>query len=337
MQPFLAGRLSRGHMAQLTMFASCTLPPLAVSIEQLSYRYEATLALDKLDLEIATGEVFAVLGPNGGGKTTLFRLLSTLIPLQEGNASVFSANLRESPAAARAALGVVFQSASLDKKLTVAENMACQSALYGMSGTAARSREQELLAQLGVADRHRDLVETLSGGLRRRVELAKAMLHGPRLLLLDEPSTGLDPGARSDLWKYLFDLRERFGTTVLLTTHLLEEADRADRIAILNKGRLAALDSPNALRGEIGGDTITIESDAPAELCEQINNRLRLNATLLDETVRIEQADGHRLVATLVDAFPGQIRGIRLGKPSLEDVFIAKTGHRFWSEEQDHD
>jgi ABC-2 type transport system ATP-binding protein len=206
----------------------------AVSIQEVSYRYRSTVALNNLSFKVMPGEVFGILGPNGGGKTTLFRLLSTLMPLQEGKVEVFGHDLQRVPAAVRNHLGVVFQSASLDKKLTVAENMACQAALYGLHGKSARVREQALLEQLGVADRSKDLAEELSGGLRRRVELAKAMLHRPQLLLLDEPSTGLDPGARSDLWKYLFQLRSSLGTTILLTTHLLEEAERADRIAILN-------------------------------------------------------------------------------------------------------
>lgn len=314
-----------------------SLPPTAaVAIDRVSYRYRDKPALQNLSFAVKAGEVFGILGPNGGGKTTLFRLLSTIMPLQDGNVSLLGCDLRSAPSAVRRRLGVVFQSASLDKKLTVAENMACQSALYGMSGSAARSREQELLGQLGVADRLKDLVEELSGGLRRRVELAKAMLHAPQLLLLDEPSTGLDPGARSDLWKYLFQLRERFGTTILLTTHLLEEAERADRIAILHQGELAALDTPEALRAELGGDTITIESHDAAELCSAINQRFAAGAEVLDDTVRIGHVADTRLMASLVDAFGDRIRSIRLGKPSLEDVFIAKTGHRFWSEEPAH-
>lgn len=316
------------------MEPSATTP--AVALQQVSYRYRKQLALNDLGFEVAAGEVFAILGPNGGGKTTLFRILSTLMPLQQGTALVFGCDVRSSPSLVREHLGVVFQSPSLDKKLTVAENMSCQAALYGLHGRKSRVRQQELLEQLGVADRRRDLVEELSGGLRRRVELAKAMLHAPRLLLLDEPSTGLDPGARSDLWTYLFGLRAAFSTTVLLTTHLLEEADRADRVAILNRGQLAALDSPAALRAELGGDTITIECTAPSELCREINQRLNLAARVLDDAIRIEHSEGHRLIPTLVDAFPEQIRSIRLGKPSLEDVFIARTGHRFWREEAAH-
>jgi ABC-2 type transport system ATP-binding protein len=182
---------------------------------------------------------------------------------------------------------------------------------------------------LGLADRRRDLVETLSGGLRRRVELAKGMLHSPRLLLLDEPSTGLDPGARRDLWDYLRAVRREQGTTVVLTTHLLEEADKADRLAILDAGKLVALDTPDRLRATVGGDTLTIETEDAAALAGDINGRFQLAASTLDDAVRIENVDGASLVARLAEAFPGAIRSITLGKPTLEDVFIARTGRRF--------
>jgi ABC-2 type transport system ATP-binding protein len=167
------------------------------------------------------------------------------------------------------------------------------------------------------------------------VELAKTLLHRPRLLLLDEPSTGLDPGARSDLWRYLRRLREEMEVTIVLTTHLLEEADRADRIAILNEGKLVALDTPEALRASVGGDSITIETDDPAGLRDEIRNRLDAPAAIVDGAVRLEMPDGHQWIARLMESFPDRIRAIRLGKPTLEDVFIEKTGHRFWMGERE--
>jgi ABC-2 type transport system ATP-binding protein len=167
-----------------------------------------------------------------------------------------------------------------------------------------------------------------------RVELAKGLIHEPELLLLDEPSTGLDPAARSDLWRYLKSLRDERGTTVVLTTHYLDEADAADRIAILNEGRLVALGKPDELRSQVGGDSITIESPAPAELAQAIQQRFGVAASILDAAVRLEVPAGHEWIARLVEAFPGQIAAIRLGKPTLEDVFIARTGHRFWRDEQ---
>jgi ABC-2 type transport system ATP-binding protein len=302
----------------------------AIQASHLVYHYGPREALADLSLSVAQGEIFAFLGPNGGGKTTLFRLLSTLIPLQQGDVEILAFDLRRQSPAVRAAIGVVFQAPSLDKKLTVAENLRHQGHLYGLRGPELRHRAAEMLDRLGLADRAAERVEALSGGLRRRVELAKGMIHRPRLLLLDEPSTGLDPGARSDLWNYLRTLRDERGVTIVLTTHLLEEADQADRIAILHEGRLVALDTPDALRSTVGGDSITIQTPDPARLAAAIAAQFGCDSRVLDGCVRLEQADGHRWIARLVEAFPGQIESVTLGKPTLEDVFIARTGHRFW-------
>jgi len=305
----------------------------AISVSCVSHRYESRVALDDLTLEVREGEVFVFLGPNGSGKTTLFRVLSTLIPLQEGAVSILGHDLQTELAAIRSALGVVFQAPSLDKKLTVFENLQHQGRLYGLQGAELNDRAKRMLTSLGVADRAGDLVETLSGGMRRRVELAKGMLHRPRVLLLDEPSTGLDPGARADLWQYLRQVREAEGVTILLTTHLLEEADRADRIAIMHHGKLAALDTPAALQASVGGDSITIRTEHPAKLAEQIRAKFQCEATELEGTVRLEQPDGHEWISRLVEAFPGEIQAVTLGKPTLEDVFIDRTGHRFLGDE----
>ena len=304
----------------------------AIETSQLVHRYGERTALAGLDLCVETGEVFALLGPNGGGKTTLFRLLSTLIPIQQGSASVLGYDVARDTAEVRRRIGVVFQAPALDKKLTVEENLRHQGHLYGMSGGALRGRIDEMLARLGVVDRRRDRVETLSGGLRRRVELAKGMLHGPRLLLLDEPSTGLDPAARSDLWDYLRQIRDEDGVTVALTTHLLEEAEKADRLAILNAGSLVALDTPDRLRASVGGDTLTIETDEAVSLAAAIADRFGLPAHEVDGSVRLELADAAQWVPRLIEALPGRIESITLGKPTLEDVFIARTGHRFFND-----
>lgn len=304
--------------------------PVAITVQDLSHVYGRRQALRGLTLRIESGEVFVLLGPNGGGKTTLFRILSTLIPQQSGEIRVLGMDLRTQMAEIRAKIGVVFQAPSLDRKLTVSENISHQAALYGLSGTSMRHRRDELLEHFSLLDRAGELVEKLSGGLRRRVEIAKGMIHRPQLLLLDEPSTGLDPGARSDLWQYLRRLREEQRVTIVLTTHLLEEADHADRIAILHEGTLVALDSPEVLRQSVGGDSITIETGTPDELARDIQQTLALQPQVMDETVRLEVPNGHQWIARIVEAFPGRISAIRLGKPTLEDVFIARTGHRFW-------
>ena len=301
----------------------------ALAISEVTHRYKERVAVDNLSLEINTGEIFIFLGPNGSGKTTLFRLLSTLIPLQQGEVTLLGHSLRTAQNAARQKMGVVFQAPSLDKKLTVSENIHHQGLLYGLPVNELNKRKTEMLAALGLADRAKERVEKLSGGQRRRVELAKGMLHRPQLLLMDEPSTGLDPGARADLWKYLRQVRDEDGVTVVMTTHLLEEAERADRIAIMDQGKLAALDTPAALQALVGGDSITIRTSQPQELAAAIHEKFACEAAVLDGTVRLEQPDGHQWISRLVVAFPEEIEAVTLGKPTLEDVFIDCTGHRF--------
>ncbi len=301
----------------------------AITVSHVSHRYGDRTAVDDLSLEVAQGEIFVFLGPNGSGKTTLFRVLSTLIPLQAGKVSILGHDLTTQTAAIRSQIGVVFQAPSLDKKLSVAENLLHQGHLYGLPRAELNERKEKMLAALGVTERAKDRVETLSGGMRRRVELAKGMLHRPRLLLLDEPSTGLDPGARADLWRYLHQVREQEGVTVVLTTHLLEEAERADRIAIVHQGRLAALDTPTALQASVGGDSINIRTKRPQELANAIQEKFACEATVLDGTVRLEQPEGHQWISRLVEAFPDDIQTVTLGKPTLEDVFIDRTGHRY--------
>ncbi len=305
--------------------------PAAIDVERLAHQYGQRQVLHDVSLQIGQGEIFAFVGPNGSGKTTLFRVLSTLIPLQRGAVRILGYDLATQTAPIRAALGVVFQAPSLDRKLTVAENIRYQGRLYGLTGGSLRQRETLLLDRLGLSSRRGELVETLSGGLRRRAELAKGMLHGPRILLLDEPSTGLDPGARGDLWRYLEEERAQSGVTIVLTTHLLEEADRADRIAILHQGRLVALDSPDRLRASVGGDSITMQTHDTSALAAAIGERFGCQPQVFEGCVRLEQPDGQQWIPRLVDAFAGQIDSITLGKPSLEDVFIDRTGHQYWS------
>jgi ABC-2 type transport system ATP-binding protein len=187
---------------------------------------------------------------------------------------------------------------------------------------------------VGLLDRAGEVTEKLSGGMRRRVEIAKGMLHRPRLLLLDEPSTGLDPGGRRDLWTYLAGIRDADGVTSLLTTHLMEEAERCDRVAILDRGRLVALGTPAELVAQVGGDVLTLDAKEPTALAAEIAARLGIEATVLDGRVRIEQPAGHELIPRLVQAFPGRIDAVRLGRPTLEDVFVKRTGHRFWTDDE---
>lgn len=293
-------------------------------------------ALDSVDLSVRPAEVFGLLGPNGGGKTTLFRILSTDLQPQTGSARIFGADVAGDPRGVRRQIGVVFQSPSLDIKLTVAENLLHQGHLYGLRGRALGSRIDEILSRMGLTSRADERAETLSGGLKRRVEVAKSLLHEPRLLLMDEPSTGLDPGARKDLWDHLAELKAQ-GITVCVTTHLMEEAEKCDRIAILNEGRVVALNTPAALKDEIGGDVITVETPDPETLAIAIRRRFHLDVSVVEGSVHIERERGHEFIPVLVQEYPNDIRSVILGKPSLEDVFIHRTGHKFWTPERPHD
>jgi ABC-2 type transport system ATP-binding protein len=303
----------------------------AIDARALGFRYGDREALDDVTFAIARGEIFGFLGPNGGGKTTLFKLLSTLAPIQTGSARLFGHDLAGDTGAVRRRLGVVFQHPSLDGKLTVGENLAAHGHLYGISGARLRERSGAMLERLGLTPRARDRVETLSGGLQRRVELAKALLHEPELLLLDEPSTGLDPSARREFWNYLQHLREHDGVTVVLTTHYMEEAERCDRIGIMHQGKLVAIAPPNELKSEVGGDVIVIRTAAPELLQRKILARFKLKSQLVDGAIRIEKLRGHELVRDLIDAFGEEIESVSFGKPTLEDVFVHLTGHQFFA------
>lgn len=311
--------------------------PVPISLQQLTHNYGSRLALDHLSFDVRPAEIFGLLGPNGSGKTTLFRILSTLMVPTGGHAYLHGFDAAKEPNKVRQQTGIVFQARSLDIKLTVAENLKHQGHLYGLKGTHLKRRMEEVLARVGLSDRAKDTVETLSGGMQRRVELAKGLIHSPSILLLDEPSTGLDPGARRDVWQYLRMLRDEEGVSVLVTTHLMEEAEHCDRLAILSEGKLVALGSPLELKSEIGGDVVTFETasaEAAEALSQKIANRFILSPTVLGNAVRLERKDGHKFVTEVVEGFPGLVEGISVAKPSLEDVFIQRTGHRFWTEKE---
>jgi len=303
------------------------LTEIAVRIRDLRHRFPGREALAGISLDVRRGELLALLGPNGSGKTTLFRILSTALRPAAGSVSILGADVLRSPAEARRALGVVFQAPSLDRKLTAIENLRHQGRLYGLGGADLERRIADALESVGLAARAGERVERLSGGLARRVELAKGMLHRPGLLLLDEPTTGLDPAARREFWGYLDAVRGESGATAVVTTHLMDEAERGDRIALLDEGRLVALGTPAELKAEIGGDVITVETADPDGLAAAIEARFGYRAQVVERAVRLERARGHELVPQLVEAFPDAVRGVTLGKPTLDDVFVRHTGH----------
>ncbi len=333
-------RESRINPVAISMTASTAIPARtsaaveaaepAVEVSELRYSYGARTAIDGVSFAIARGEIFGLLGPNGGGKTTLFKILSTLAAPQQGAARILGYDLRRDTIALRRRIGVVFQHPSVDGKLTVAENLAHHGRLYGIGGARLRQRSAAMLARLGLNDRADDLAETLSGGLKRRVELATALLHEPQLLVFDEPSTGLDPAARRDFLGHLAHLRDDAGVTIVLTTHYMEEAERCDRIGVLHQGRLVAIAPPAELKARVGGDIVAINARDPEALRLKIAQRMRVDAALVDGVLRVERPRGHDFVRDVVDAFGDEIESVTFGKPTLEDVFVHLTGQRFF-------
>jgi ABC-2 type transport system ATP-binding protein len=305
-----------------------------VSISHLSFSYGTRQALDDLSLAVNTGEIFGFLGPNGSGKTTLFRILSTLIPVPAGLVNIAGEDAAGNLNTIRSRIGVVFQSPSLDKQLTAEENLRHHGHLYGLHGSDLEGRIETQLRKVNLLDRAKERVDGFSGGMRRRVELAKGLLNHPQVLLLDEPSTGLDPSARIDLWNSLREIQAS-GVTILLTTHLMDEADRCSRLAILQAGKLIACDTPTALKDSIGGDVISIAGRDVEALQTTLSQKMDLKLSRVDDLLRIETSKGHEQVPRIIEAAPGMVESISVGKPTLEDVFIKLTGQRFRDERSD--
>jgi ABC-2 type transport system ATP-binding protein len=301
----------------------------AIRISELSHRYGPTVALDNLSLEIPEGSIFGVLGPNGSGKSTLFRLLSTLVPIQAGQIQICGLDAAEKQQHVREQIGVVFQSPSLDRKLTARENIEFQAALYGISKEQKAARIDELSKALAVQEHLDTKIDKLSGGLRRRVELVKGLLHRPRVLLLDEPSTGLDPLSRLELWKALVGLQKEHSTTVVLTTHLLDEAEKCDRVAILDQGRLLVSDSPEQLRSSTGQMVFSIATPDPKNVVELLSSKYNLKGVSDHGMVRVVMQESAVSPMDLYEGLGSLATSITIGRPSLEDVFIRIAGKSF--------
>ena len=299
---------------------------LAVQASAVQFAYGERQALRGVDFEVQKGAAFGFLGPNGSGKSTLFKLLSTLVPLQQGAVTMLGHDLGRDAAAIRRRVGVVFQSPAVDKKLTVQENLRYGGLMLGLGGAELQQRIDKCLESADLSDRRKDNVEDLSGGLRRRVEIAKCLLSQPELVLLDEASTGLDPAARREMWKVL---RSQGGLTVLFTTHLMEEAAEADRLMLLDEGNVVAQGRPGELMEEVGGQVLELESAAAEQLQAQLKQELSVDATLLDQTLRMDGENVHELVPEIMKRYGDQVRRLQLAHPSLEDVFLHRTGKRF--------
>ena len=302
--------------------------PARLAVRGMCLSYARRIALDDISFEVAPGEVFGLLGPNGSGKTSLMRCLTGLLKADRGTVWLDGKALSSGDRALRARLGVVFQEPSLDDRLSCMENLMLGAALFGVRGREARQRAHDLLVFIELEDRGKDAVRTLSGGMRRRLELARALIHRPSILLMDEPTTGLDPIAFERTWQRLLALRRLQGLTMLLSTHRADEAERCDRLLVFDRGHVVACDTPAGLLKRVSGDVIVIEADEPEALAKEIVDRLEIVAHVHNDTVVLEREHGHTLVPRLVEAFaPGRMRGISLRRPTLADAFFHLTGH----------
>ena len=292
----------------------------------LRYNYGNRTALDDVTFSVAAGTLFGLLGPNGSGKTTLFRLLATLIPMQSGELTVCGFDVTTQQTSVRRQLGVTFQSPAVDVRLTVAENLKCHGSIYGLSGAMLNNRVSDMLQQFGILDRRQSIVGTLSGGLKRRVELAKGMMHDPKVLLLDEPTSGLDPRARQEFWELVTAQQKTQGTTIIVATHLMPEAELCHRVLLLDRGRTVAEGTPLELQRRLDGDRLTVRLRDAVKHLDSLRVLIGGNAELQGDRITLRASNPGDQIREIIQAFGDQILSLELTRPSLEDVFLELTG-----------
>jgi ABC-2 type transport system ATP-binding protein len=309
----------------------------AIHVDGLTKRFGDLTAVDDVSFEIEQGEVFGLLGPNGAGKTTTISMLATLLTPSAGTATVNGKDVERDQDGVRRSIGIVFQDQSLDEELTAWENMDLHGRLYRIPSEVRRQRTAELLDLVGLAERKDDIVKTFSGGMRRRLEIARGLLHHPIVLFLDEPTLGLDPQTRNLLWEYIATLAREERITIILTTHYMEEADRlCDRVAIIDHGRIIAMDTPDRLKDRIGGDVVIVRSPTPGAIAPALGQPWVGRVEVHDgtATISVQQAEEHlsAIVTRLVERQVA-IESIAIRKPTLEDVFLHFTGTTIREEE----
>jgi ABC-2 type transport system ATP-binding protein len=298
-----------------------------IDVRDLTKRFGPIEAVRGVTFSVAAGEIFGFLGPNGAGKTTTIKMLATLLRPTSGRAALAGYDVVARPGDVRRSMGIVFQDPSLDNRLTAEQNLRFHAMLYGVPPAEVEPRLAAVLEMVELGARRRALVATYSGGMKRRLEIARGLLHKPRVLFLDEPTLGLDLQTRNRIWEYVVDLRRREGVTVFMTTHYIEESEHCDRIAIIDGGRIVALDTPDALRRQVGGDVITITSTDAAALAREIEARFGAGARAADGRVVVELERGAEFVPRVAAAFPSLVTAVAVKQPTLDDVFLKLTGH----------
>lgn len=302
-----------------------------IEIENLSKKFGKLAAVEGISFSVNQGEIFGFLGPNGAGKSTTIKVLSTLLKPTSGKAVLAGYDVLSQAAKVRQSIGMVFQDPSLDNRLTAEENLIFHAMMYNIPGHLLKERMEMVLEMVDLADRRRSLVKTFSGGMKRRLEIARGLLHYPKVLFLDEPTVGLDPQTRNAIWNHVRKLRDEIGTTVFMTTHYMDEAENCDRIAVIDYGKIQALDSPSALKRILGGDKIIVSGDSQLE--HDIASRYSVQVQETAGEYHFLMAAGAEFIPRLVAEFQGRIKSVQIKEPSLDDVFLHLTGRAIREEE----
>ncbi|MEA1958476.1 MAG: ATP-binding cassette domain-containing protein [Chloroflexota bacterium] len=303
-----------------------------IEVKHLYKKFGRFTAVNDVNFEVREGEIFGFLGPNGAGKTTTINILCTLMRPTKGRVILNGFDVVKKPNEVRKSVGLVFQDPSLDLKLTAMQNLQFHASVYDVPRDVAKRRIKKVLDMVELWDRRKDTVQTYSGGMRRRLEIARGLLHFPRVLFLDEPTLGLDPQTRSHIWDYILELRKRLNITVFLTTHYMDEANVADRIAIIDHGKIVALDTPDNLKRMVGGDVITMKTDNIEAAAVEIREKYGIEAHQVSDGISFEVQNGEEFIPTLVRDFKSGLQGISLHRPTLEDVFLKLTGREIREE-----
>ncbi len=303
-----------------------------IEVKRLTKKFGKLVAVDDISFSVRQGEIFGFLGPNGAGKTTTISILCTLMRPTKGRVTLNGYNVVKQSNQVRQSVGLVFQDPSLDIKLSALQNLQFHTGVYNVPPKVAKKRIASVLKMVDLWDRRNDTVQTYSGGMRRRLEIGRGLLHFPKVLFLDEPTLGLDPQTRSHIWDYILDLRKRLNITIFLTTHYMEEANVADRIAVIDHGKIIALDTPEALKQMVGGDVITLQTDNPEAAAAELREKHNIEAKVEGESIYFEVENGDKFIPKLVREFKGELQGVSMRRPTLDDVFLKLTGREIREE-----
>ena len=302
-----------------------------IVVDGLGRDFGTFTAVDAIDFTVHRREIFGFLGPNGAGKTTTINMLATLLKPTRGRAELAGHDVVKQPMQVRQSIGMVFQDPSLDDRLTADENLQFHALIYNVPAAVRRERTEQVLGIVGLTDRRKSLVRTFSGGMKRRLEIARGLLHHPTVLFLDEPTAGLDPQSRNAMWGHVRRLRDEIGITIFMTTHYMEEAENCDRIAVIDQGKIQALDTPAVLKRLIGGDKIIVAGDA--NLQQDISAKYGVTVQAVDGELHFQVEHGAEFVPRLAADFAGRVRSLQVKQPSLDDVFLQLTGRAIREEE----